>query len=660
MLSNQESSAMSEVVANVIPIYVENGAYLNTTLPCLPNGIIDKTYTGIGGTSLELDCERDSIVVVPYNNIADAKVSKRSVTRNFLTHKFRKSRENSFNKGLSNYLTEIESLGQYIKIICVNDQLVNLKQELSAAGKNFENFFILFDEIDSMQEQSSFRSVMDNCMDIYLSHPIDMRAMITATLREFTHPELQNEPRYKVISKGRPKDHLEVIVTNSGKEELLFQIKAKMALDDKKVVVACNHIKSALEIAKTLEKSSAAATVGILCSPGSKKAVGELYRTLDENGNLPCKVNIITAAFFNGCDISERYHSIIYTSIRIASLQLSPSTIYQIAGRGRNGLESNLLIIQEGMRHDNYIYYSKEDLISIGNQNAKFSSALKLMVSELNTPIGIELAKGIHGILVEGFKSFPAVFRKINELTSEISYFKIDQRIIEQDTCALMENVPLYIEAINKIFQVTAQSPLYVNQKIAFEGVDKKDALTKIVNDLRDIHSSLTLPMSKDDLNRIRTSYKGLGLKELDFIMSAFELTIKHGWDITKLIEEVNACINAKMTLSQLKKLYGRLRWCSYNGSNKLQNVILKDFKIGYTYSLKELKKIEKECADRIEGHKAFNKIDYHDFRALLLATPSLIREVIFETTETKERVNEKHERKICINAFAQQLNPFL
>lgn len=46
----------------------------------LPHGIIDKTITGLGGTTLELDCNRPSIVVEPYNYTAQSKSNNPSLT----------------------------------------------------------------------------------------------------------------------------------------------------------------------------------------------------------------------------------------------------------------------------------------------------------------------------------------------------------------------------------------------------------------------------------------------------------------------------------------------------------------------------------------------------------------------------------------------------
>jgi hypothetical protein len=659
MFKKQEDLALAEAVNETLYINVANGAYLNSTLPCLPNGIIDKTYTGIGGTSLELDCERDSLVVVPYNNIADAKASKLSVSRKYLTHKYRKAYNDRPNRRLEKYLLSTKRSGQYIKIICVNDQLVNLKQELNAAGKSFEDFFILFDEIDSMQEQSSFRSVMDNCMDVYLGHPSDKRAMITATLRGFTHPELQNEPRYKVVSEGRPKDKIDVIVTTSGKEELLLQIMDKMALDEKKVVVACNHIRTALEITWTLEKNLPTLSVGILCSPGSKKAVGELYQTLDEHGKLPCKVNIITAAFFNGCDVMETYHNIMFSSISISSLQLSPSTIYQISGRGRNGLESNVLVIQQGERHDDYTYYSEDELVSLGKQNARIDNGLKEMTSELGN-FGVGMLKALHGVLVEGFKNFPAVYRKVDEFTSEISYFKIDQRIMEQRTCFLMENTPSYIEAIEEIFEVQLKGNLLSNQSIEFEGIDKKQSLIKILENFRELFAVSEFVISKKELLKFKSDYKSLRLKEFDIIMNSFELALNNSWNMGELLNRINDCVKAHKIQAQLKKLYCYLLWCSFNGDSKLNNLLTRDINVSELYTAEVLKQKERDTIERLENYKSFVAVRYHEFRALLKSTPSLIRNILFICKESKKRVDGRDTRVFQLTALRSQLDPFM
>lgn len=659
MLKKQEALALAEAVKETLYINVANGAYLNSTLPCLPNGIIDKTYTGIGGTSLELDCERDSIVVVPFNNIADAKASRLSVSRKYETYKYKKSNNNKANRGLKNYLARIESKGQYMKIICVNDQLVDLKSELIAVGKKFEEVFILFDEIDSMQEQSSFRSVMDNCMDVYLAHPPVFRAMITATLRDFTHPSLQDEPRHKVVSVNRPKDVIGVIPTDSGMKELLLQIKAKLALDDHKIVVACNHLVSALSLAETIDNDLSDVSVGILCSTNSKKSAGEFYNILDKKGILPCRVNIITAALFNGCDILEPYHNIVYSSVSAPSLQLSPSTVYQISGRCRRKLVSNTLIIQTGLRWDDYVYYKEDKLIGFAKQHAFINNTLNSMVPELDD-IGIAMLKGFHGSLVEGYKGVPSLSRKVDDLTSVVSYFKIDQRIIEQRTSKLMENAPDYINAIEEIFDVKLPNGLYVDQTVNLMELDKKGKLSMIIDELKKQLAVNSAQLSNSDLIQFRAGYRSLGLKEFDLMMDSFDLALKHNWDMQKLLSKAELCAQAPKSLAQMKRLYSRLLWCSYEGNSDLLRVATMDMQLNETYPLKSLKQKEKDTVERLENYKAFTPKDFHVFRALVKSKPSLLRDVLFITEETKNRVNGKHTRMIKLVALAPQNNPFL
>ena len=50
--------------------------YLSDTITELPHGIINKTETGIGATTLELNSKRNSIIVEPLKVTASAKAKK--------------------------------------------------------------------------------------------------------------------------------------------------------------------------------------------------------------------------------------------------------------------------------------------------------------------------------------------------------------------------------------------------------------------------------------------------------------------------------------------------------------------------------------------------------------------------------------------------------
>jgi hypothetical protein len=44
-----------------------------------------------------------------------------------------------------------------------------------------------------MQEQSSFRNVMHNCLKMYKNHPEEKRSLLSATVSKFHDPALKNE-----------------------------------------------------------------------------------------------------------------------------------------------------------------------------------------------------------------------------------------------------------------------------------------------------------------------------------------------------------------------------------------------------------------------------------------------------------------------------------
>jgi hypothetical protein len=652
---------MKQILNNIIPsvIRISNGDYLSDKFDFLPSGIIDKTYTGIGGTSLELDCERNSIVVVPYNNIANSKESKKSVTKGYSVHKYKRDKQDLLKSSLSKYIEEVKSNGQPIKLVCVNDQLLYLKQELSDLEFDFKSFFLLFDEIDSMQEQSAFRSVMDKCMDVYIEHPKEKRAMITATLRKFTHPDLKNEPEHKVICTDRPKQDLEVVISDRALDDIYTQIKNKVEVDDSKIVVACNHIKTAIVLCSNFKKEFPKVSLGILCSPGSKKAVGCLYKTLEAPGNLPCQVNVITAAYFNGCDIIDKYHSIIFSSIRIASLQLSPSTIIQIVGRGRCGLLSSQLIIQKDKRKDSYKRFTEQELVAFGRQSAKIREGLKTMTDDLGE-IGMDLMQVVHGILVSGFKDFPAVCRKVDQLDKwEISYFKIDQRLIEQETSLLLENLDDYIEVLENSFCVVLKESLGAEDVLVKDGIDLPNLLAEILNDLNIYLDSCFYITTKDDLLKFKSQYNAFNLQELEISIKILSLGIERKWELKVLQEQINISFREKRIKASLKLLYSRLLWCSMQGDNKLSRFVQKVIKFNIHYTVKEFGEKEKVLSRLIQTDKTLAPVKYNDLRMLLAETPSLFRKVILNFEEAKPTLVGKSTRVIIPLSFSSHEFPF-
>lgn len=157
-----------------------NPTKLGHVLNYLPNGIIDKSITGLGGTTLELDCERNSIIVEPLKFTAESKANHPSLNNKYKIFNFAVPKK-SFDLGFmvtdillpaeledkfNDYLKYCKKNDQPLKFICVSDQLGKLKNYINQIEDlKFEDFHLLIDEIDSMQLQSDFRNVMHYVME---------------------------------------------------------------------------------------------------------------------------------------------------------------------------------------------------------------------------------------------------------------------------------------------------------------------------------------------------------------------------------------------------------------------------------------------------------------------------------------------------------------
>ncbi len=637
------------------------GNRLSESLQFLPSGIIDKTYTGIGGTSLELDCDRNSIIVVPYNNIADIKASQPTIGNKFKVHKFKKNRKNAKQQSdLDDYLKHTKAKCHPIKIICVNDQLVHLRTELISAGIDFKSMFLLFDEIDSMQEQSSFRSVMDTCMEVYLDHPETQRAMISATISNFSHPKLTRELKSKIVSPRRKQTAIGFIHTKNVILEAVAQVKKLVSEDDSKIVIACNHLKSARDLAKTLKKQYPKKNIGILCSSTSKskKAAEIFFQKLGMDGILPCQINIITAAYFNGCDIHEKYHSIILSSITQASLQLSPSTIYQISGRGRMGLLSNLLIARTGYRKDGYKIYSKNELIDFASHSVDIREGLKKMTEKVSS-LGEDLMHAIHGLLVEGTKKLPSLYRYIENGAVEISHFKIDQRLIEQMTVSLMANSINYQNSLKEYFDLIKVTELHFKLNGSLEKTDKKPVIDSIFKDVYSILSSSNYKLTSNKLFGLKNDYNSYGFKELKLIINILELAISSKLDLDKIYKRMYGLRGNSAFLIELRNLYCQLLWNTLNEDANLKKALEWKIKDNSLHKMKEMKVLEMETADYIDVNKKLVSKKYSQFKELIKMNPTLLRKVIFDTEETTQRVNGKGTRLIKVKGFRRTTRQF-
>lgn len=309
--------------------------WMSKSLDCMPYGIIDKQLTGLGATTLEINSERDSIIVVPTRALAKTKTTKHRQT-------FRLDGSvKDYHAKIKDYV-ESKAI-RFKKFIVVADSLHKLPEVIG--DKIYDDYFILIDEIDMVQADSTYRSAMEDIIDYYFLFDPKKRALISATVKEFSNPLLQKEPFIKIAFNKLPKpkitEFIEIDDTESKLIEKIKNIRAKYPRQ--KIVIAYNSPKSILRIIEhlpiELDKECA-----VLCGEGSKELVEDYYRDLDKECKLPNEINFITSAYFVGVDFEEQFHLIIVANARNKLTLVSIDQIIQISGRCRSVLYSSTII----------------------------------------------------------------------------------------------------------------------------------------------------------------------------------------------------------------------------------------------------------------------------------------------------------------------------
>lgn len=536
---------------------IEKGTKLSQAFNFLPHGVIDKTQTGIGGTSCELDAKRPSIIVQPYVSTAKSKAGLKTIDNKFKVHFYGRNRAGASVKSknistvtdqepdlaLMEYLRFCELEHQPAKITCVADQLTNLKASLNVISEDkFDEFHLVLDEIDSLQEQSNFRDVMDDCYAIYKQHPPNRRSVISATIKKFHDPGMADEPISTISEHGATKNNLLLIRTSDLEEELTKQLIEYLASNKtNKIVVACNHIQTCLKVIANLEKvkSLDRAEAKILCSPSRKALVKDLLGEVLPNGFLPARLNFITAAYFNGVDINEPYHNLIIADSTSASLRLSPSVVFQISGRCRAHLLSNKLMVKIVV-NNRYPFYTLEQLEEHAGEFVEAQKFYQTLISSKN-PLANASAEGVLNIYLEGADTYPAIATKDSSGALVLSYLKIDNRLEQQATVALYKSFDLLKEGLAERFLVQVEEPLH----------KKKSESKKLVIDLKakcdellaQIEELLDKPELGKGLNSLKSGFelefKPVGVSICEIYARAQELPEVEMKKVTHSIHEI-------------------------------------------------------------------------------------------------------------------------
>ena len=212
----------------------------------------------------------------------------------------------------------------------------------------YNEYFLMVDEIDTMQSDSVYRPKLENVIDHYLKFEHTHRCMVSATMNEFSNPVLEHESCVTTKWREMPKRDINLIYTNYVDDIAVAEIKRKLEENENdKILVAYNSLDGILNILQQLGDQRKS-QIGILCSERSNDKIKEYLDdaddVIDENGNLNKRIVFMTCAYFAGIDIMDECHLISISSHLQPFTYLSVGRLAQIAGRCRKGNLSETII----------------------------------------------------------------------------------------------------------------------------------------------------------------------------------------------------------------------------------------------------------------------------------------------------------------------------
>ena len=236
---------------------------------------------------------------------------------------------------IQNYINDNDI--EFKKILVVADSLPKV---ISCIGDSVnQNFFIMIDEVDVLQSDSGFRPRLEEVMDYYFKFPRTSRCVVSATIREFSHPELKNESVVTIVKKNPLRRNIKLFYSeNNNINGLLKEQIVNISTEnpDQKILIAYNSVKGIMAVIENLN-SEFKSECGVLCSKTSKENAKNYFRELD-SPHLTDRITFITSAFFVGIDIEDRFHLITVCNSKTTPNPLSINKITQIYGRCRNSL----------------------------------------------------------------------------------------------------------------------------------------------------------------------------------------------------------------------------------------------------------------------------------------------------------------------------------
>lgn len=583
--------------------YIKKGEYLPDLIEEMPHGLVDKKGTGIGATTLEIRAKRNSVIVMPTRALAKSKADKENTKQEKEVCLYVGSWEKSSvsKQDIDRYLND--STIEYKKLLVVADSLKKVVEVFNDRKEDFREWFLMVDEIDMLQSDSNYRPQLEDIIDYYLyTFKLARRCMVSATVKDFTHPELKLEQEKCLVTityrkEDMPKRDIDLIHTNNIHKLAHDEIIKRLSTNpDDKILVAYNSIGGILKIISLLNQSGVETkkNCGVLCSESSAKEVDIYYTRISNKDTLDNRITFMTCAYFAGIDIEDKCHLITISNIDMAYAVLPLNKITQIHGRCRKGILSDTIIYNTDptLRSQDIIQYRDELLRKAKNIVELLHKADELKKDDKTLE---ELFKRIKYLITEkagetlfSQAPFPLVRTDINNI-DQIAYFNIDA------LCEKMEAHTTHYSFKTKLYVAMQENHTVNPLEKLFDADNQQKETEAAINEFLLQREQEELIKAKDLL--LSLYEQELLSKQIDYhIRNAKRKVAEFYRRVKKHYEyiEIETLCNKLLEISNknskaYRNLNNALSFWALDDKHSFKLKVMEDFKIGQKYSTSEI-----------------------------------------------------------------------
>ena len=537
-------------------VTLNKGQYLSDVMHEIPtNSILSKRIPGCGATTLELNTNHNSIIIVPNVPVINSKCQKYD---NLL---------GVIEKVTVNNIVEYLKKNSLFKIMTTPESFPKVKKACELCGLNiYTDFFLLDDECHQLIKDVDYRADIVLPMDDFFQ--FEHKALVSATPIKFSDPRFKDFKTIEISAEYDYQQKIQVVHTYSIARTVREYLENH---NNNKVCIFFNSVDGIYSLMSQFEILNNAT---VYCAPKSRfklKSEHDFTNAYDVwSADTMKQYNFFTGRFYTAFDLELKHEK--PDLLMITDPHLSPYTMLdvdtdciQICGRFRNGISSAT-----------HIYRTDEEIVAKTRDELEWEiSAHEYAYNTIQTFYNSADSRESRFAFGEALETLP--FRKYLYPDLTKNWFAIDNAINEklvESRYKYRGQVKLWYNDCHFFIPTFEDKPYNKHDEglrivaAARSTKDKRRRMVQFLSEIEDSDSEYAM----DFLNEIR--------KIDPFIVEAFELLGR------KRIEELGynqRAIAEEMILVQRK-------------GNKVVRIIKNSFIVGRAYTndyiTKELKRI--------------------------------------------------------------------